>query len=87
VFGLAGAEEDPTKALVVVVEHEGRHAGLLVDDLIGMQQTVIKNLGAGMPQNVGFSGGAIMADGRIGLIVDVTGVLRLARNETGLRRV
>lgn len=87
VFGLAGAEQDVTKALVVVVEHEGRQAGLLVDDLIGMQQTVIKNLGAALPQSVGFSGGAIMADGRIGLIVDVPGVLKLARNEVGTRRV
>ena len=87
IFGVAGAEQDVTKALVVVVEHEGQQAGLLVDDLIGMQQTVIKNLGAGLPQNVGFSGGAIMADGRIGLIVDVPGVLKLARNEVGIRRV
>jgi two-component system chemotaxis sensor kinase CheA len=87
IFGLAGAQEDPTKALVVVVEHEGRQAGLLVDDLIGMQQTVIKSLGAGLPQSAGFSGGAIMADGRIGLIVDVPGVLKLARNEVASRRV
>jgi two-component system chemotaxis sensor kinase CheA len=86
-FGLNGAQQDATKALVVIVEHEGRHSGLLVDDLVGMQQTVIKNLGAGMPQNLGFSGGAIMADGRIGLIVDVAGVLKLARNEVAVRRV
>jgi two-component system chemotaxis sensor kinase CheA len=87
IFRLKGAEQDPTKALVVVVEHEGKHAGLLVDDLIGMQQTVIKNLGAGLQQSTGFSGGAIMADGRIGLILDVSGVLKLARNETMSRRV
>lgn len=87
IFGLSDAVQDPTQALVVIVEHEGRHSGLLVDDLIGMQQTVIKNLGAGMPHNVGFSGGAIMADGRVGLIVDVAGVLKLARNEQSVRRV
>jgi two-component system chemotaxis sensor kinase CheA len=87
IFGLSGAQQDPTKALIVVVEHEGRQSGLLVDDLIGMQQTVIKSLGAGLPQSYGFSGGAIMADGRIGLIVDVAGVLKLARNEVGSRRV
>jgi two-component system, chemotaxis family, sensor kinase CheA len=86
-FGLPGAEEDPTKALIVVVEHEGKQAGLLVDDLIGMQQTVIKNLGGAIAQTMGVSGGAIMADGRIGLIMDVPGVLKLARNEGGLRRV
>lgn len=87
ILGVEGAEADPTKALVVVVEHEGRHTGLLVDDLIGLQQTVIKTLGHGMPQSVGFSGGAIMADGRVGLIVDVAGVLKLARNETVQRYV
>ncbi len=87
ILGLEGAQTDPTKALVVVVEHEGRHSGLLVDDLIGLQQTVIKNLGAGMPQSVGFSGGAIMADGRVGLIVDIAGVLKLARNELNPRGV
>jgi two-component system chemotaxis sensor kinase CheA len=87
VLNVDGAESDPTKALVVVVEHDGRHTGLLVDDLIGLQQTVIKTLGAGMPHSVGFSGGAIMADGRVGLIVDVAGVLKLARNESIQRYV
>jgi two-component system chemotaxis sensor kinase CheA len=82
-FGIAGTEQDETKALVVVVEHEGRHLGLLVDDLVGMQQTVIKSLGSGITHNTGFSGGAIMADGRVGLIVDVAGVVKIARGEMG----
>jgi two-component system chemotaxis sensor kinase CheA len=82
-FGIAGVEQDATKSLAVIVEHEGRQAGLLVDDLIGMQQTVIKSLGSGLGHNAGFSGGAIMADGRVGLIVDVSGVMKIARGEVG----
>lgn len=82
-FGIAEAEQDETKALVVIVEHEGRQVGLLVDDLVGMQQTVIKSLGSGISHNTGFSGGAIMADGRVGLIVDVAGVIKIARGEMG----
>jgi two-component system chemotaxis sensor kinase CheA len=82
-FGIADAEQDETKALVVIVEHEGRQVGLLVDDLVGMQQTVIKSLGSGISHNTGFSGGAIMADGRVGLIVDVAGVIKIARGEMG----
>jgi two-component system chemotaxis sensor kinase CheA len=81
-FGIPQAEKDVTKSLVVVVEHEGKHVGLLVDELIGMQQTVIKTLGSGMGQTAGFSGGAIMADGRVGLIVDVAGVIKLARGSS-----
>jgi two-component system chemotaxis sensor kinase CheA len=81
IFGNEKAVSDATKALVVVVEHEGRHVGLMVDDLIGMQQTVIKSLGSGITHGAGFSGGAIMADGRVGLIVDVAGVIKIARGE------
>jgi two-component system chemotaxis sensor kinase CheA len=82
-FGTQDAVSDATQALVVIVEHEGRHIGLLVDDLVGMQQTVIKSLGSGITYNTGFSGGAIMADGRVGLIVDVSGVIKIARGEMG----
>jgi two-component system chemotaxis sensor kinase CheA len=82
-FGIPDSEVDETKSLVVIVEHEGRHIGLMVDDLVGMQQTVIKSLGSGISHNTGFSGGAIMADGRVGLIVDVAGVIKIARGEMG----
>ena len=81
IFGVQTAVNDPTQALVVIVEHEGRQAGLLVDDLVGMQQTVVKSLGSTFTHGAGFSGGAIMADGQVGLIVDVPSVLKIARGD------
>jgi two-component system chemotaxis sensor kinase CheA len=76
-FGIQGAVEDPTEALVVVVEDEGERTGLLVDDLIGHQQIVIKNLGESTGNITGISGGAIMADGKVGLILDIAGIIKL----------
>ncbi len=77
-FGIDSAEEDPTKALIIIVEDSDRQVGLLVDDLIGHQQVVIKSLGGILRNITGVSGGAIMADGRVGLILDVGGIVRLA---------
>ena len=78
-FNIANAKEKIHDGLVVVVEHESRLFGLLVDELIGMQQTVIKGLGGGVFNTQGFSGSTIMGDGRVGLILDVAGLLDLAR--------
>ena len=77
-FEVENAIEDPTKALLVVVEEDGRKAGLLVDKLLGKQQIVIKNLGESMKNIMGISGGAIMPDGSVGLILDIGGIIRLA---------
>ena len=77
-FKLGGAIQDPTQALVVVIESDGMHAGLLVDELLGQQQTVIKSLGETMQGIAGIAGGAIMSDGRVGLILDVSGIVRMA---------
>jgi two-component system chemotaxis sensor kinase CheA len=71
---------DATEGLVVVVEFEQRQIGILVDDLVGLQQTVIKSLGAALGTAEGLAGGAILGDGRVGLIVDVPGLIRVAHN-------
>lgn len=86
IFEIPDAKENITESLVVIVEYEGRQIGIAVDDLIGMQQTVIKSLGAGLFEAVGLSGGSIMADGKVGLIVDVPGLIAIAQGkirETG----
>lgn len=56
---------------MVVVESGTRRTALAVDEIIGKQQIVIKNLGAGFKHSAGISGAAIMPDGTVGLIVDI----------------
>lgn len=63
---------------VVIVEGGKRQYAFIVDELIGQQQIVIKGLGQAMGATQGLSGGAIMSDGRVGLIVDISGLVRLA---------
>jgi len=77
-FGIRDAIKDPAEALVVVVEDEGKQIGLLVDTLVGHHQIVIKNLGEFVGNLTGIAGGAIMSDGRVGLILDVAGIVKLA---------
>ena len=69
-FQIPGAETDPKNATVVVVETAGRPCGLLVDDMISKQEVVIKSLGSMMQSLQGISGGAILGDGNIALILD-----------------
>jgi len=71
--------EDPTASLLVIVEESGRRCCLLVDELLGQQQVVIKSLGDGFGTIKGVSGGAIMGDGRVSLILDVPGLMELAQ--------
>jgi two-component system chemotaxis sensor kinase CheA len=82
-FGLADlygirSENKPNYELVVVVEDKGRHAGLIIEELLGRQQVVIKSLGDSMRDIPGISGGAIMPNGRVGLILDVGGLMEYA---------
>ncbi len=81
VYRLEGACRDLAEAIVVVVEDGERQAGLVVDELIGRQQVVIKSLGETMKNIPGISGGAILPNGRVGLILDVGGLLRFAAPE------
>lgn len=78
-FGVVPATEEPTEALLVVVEDDGKKCGLLVDDLSGRQQVVIKSLREGLGRVRGVSGAAIMGDGKVSLILDVPGLMELAR--------
>ncbi|HEV7299992.1 MAG TPA: chemotaxis protein CheA [Tepidisphaeraceae bacterium] len=77
-FNVNGAKEDPTDALVVVVQDNDRCCCLLVDELLGQQQVVIKSLGEGVGTVPGISGGAILGDGSVSMILDVPGLIDLA---------
>jgi two-component system, chemotaxis family, sensor kinase CheA len=77
-YDITDAQNDPTQALVVVIEDTGRRIALLVDELLGQNQTVIKNLGEGLGEVDGIAGASIMPDGKPGLIIDVNGLVKLA---------
>jgi len=64
--------------LVVVVESKDEKRALLIDELLGKDEYVIKSLGNSLEDVKGIAGGAILADGRVGLILDVHGVFEVA---------
>ena len=77
-LGIEGAVTDPTQAIVVVVEAGHDRRGLLVDALIGRQEVVIKGLGETFTDHDCIAGAAILGDGRVGLILDTTALIRLS---------
>ena len=70
-FGIVPKSENPTEALLIVAEASNRVFCLMVDELIGKQEVVIKNLGKFLERTPGVAGGAILGDGRVGLILDL----------------
>jgi len=71
-------EDKSENLLIVVVEDAGQKTGIFIDELLGQQQIVIKSLGDYLKGIPGISGGAIMPDGNVGLILDIGGIVRLA---------
>jgi len=69
-FGVAGAECDPARAVLVVVEDGHDHYAVLVDELLGQQQFVVKPLSGALRLVPGIAGSAVLGDGRVGLILD-----------------
>jgi len=78
-FACSDAVTDIERGIVVVIEEDGRRVGLLVDDLLGQQQAVVKSLEAHYRRVQGISGATILSDGSVALIVDVGGVVRLGQ--------
>jgi two-component system chemotaxis sensor kinase CheA len=78
-FDIEEAVEDPTRGLLVIIGNGDQRCALLVDELVGQQQVVVKSLGDGIDKVQGVSGGAILGDGRVGLILDPQGIAALAR--------
>lgn len=70
-FGVTPRSENPLESVLVVAEAEGQRFCLLVDELIGKQEVVIKTLGELFRNVAGVAGGAILGDGRVGLILDL----------------
>jgi two-component system chemotaxis sensor kinase CheA len=68
----------PQDVVVVVEDGFGKKTGLVVDEILEQQQVVIKNIGGGMGQVPGITGGAVMSDGSVSLILDVGAVVKIA---------
>lgn len=79
-FNVKPATTHPVDALLVIIEDDGKKCCMLVDDLLAQQRVVIKNLGEGIGKVCGVSGGAIMGDGKVSLILDIPSLMKLAQN-------
>lgn len=62
---------DPTECVLVVADLDGCSFCLMVDELVGKQEVVIKSLGPMFASTTGVAGGAILGDGQVGLILDL----------------
>ena len=81
VLDVDNAITDPTKSIAVIVQGEGRRYAMLVDELIGQQQVVVKNLEDNYRKVPGVSAATILGDGSVALILDITGLHRLGRSK------
>ena len=78
---VADAITDPTRAIAVMVQGEGRRYALLVDQLVGQQQVVVKNLETNYRKVPGVSAATILGDGSVALILDVADMHRLGQSK------
>jgi len=76
------AEDTPWDRLVVVVENQERKMCLLVDELVGQEEVVIKSLGGWLKDVKGIAGSVILGDGRVGLILDVAGIFNIVSRDS-----
>ena len=79
VFDIEPRSGDPADGIVVILESEGKRAALLIDDLVGQQHVVVKNLEANYRKVSGISGATILGDGGVSLILDVAALVRSSR--------
>lgn len=84
-FDVAGAVRVPTQGIAVIVQAEGTRFALLVDQLVGQHQVVVKNLETNYRKVPGISGATILGDGNVALIIDVAAVQRANRDKAAQR--
>ncbi|MDB5759921.1 MAG: cheA [Burkholderia sp.] len=75
-FAIDARCTDPSEGILVILESEGARAALLLDELVGQQQVVVKNLESNYRKVAGISGATILGDGGVSLILDVAMLLR-----------
>ena len=79
VFCLQPEYTDPTKAILLILETEGERVAVMVDEILGQQQVVIKSLEQNFRKVAGVAGATILGDGTVGFILDVRGLLEMSR--------
>jgi len=80
VFHVPRFEHNPASPIMVVVESDGARVALMVDELLGQQQVVIKNLESNYRKVPNISGATILGDGKVALILDTSGLVRRSRH-------
>jgi two-component system chemotaxis sensor kinase CheA len=83
VFSVEDAKKEPTQGIVTIMQTEGRRFAMLIDELVGQQQVVVKNLETNYRKVHGISAATILGDGSVALIVDVAALNRETRNAHG----
>jgi two-component system chemotaxis sensor kinase CheA len=78
IFDIEPIHKEPWDGIAVVVDSESGSKCLLVDEIVGKAEVVVKSLGEGLKSIKGVAGGAILGDGRIGLIIDIEGLFELS---------
>jgi two-component system chemotaxis sensor kinase CheA len=79
VFSLQPEYTDPTKAILMILETEGERVAIMVDEILGQQQVVIKSMEQNFRKVDGIAGATILGDGTVGFILDIRGLLEIAR--------
>jgi len=82
-FGVKPRARALHEGLIVVAEGDGRRIGLFVDELLGQQQVVIKSMETNYGAIAGVAGATILGDGSVALILDLTGLIRVAAQAGG----
>jgi two-component system, chemotaxis family, sensor kinase CheA len=80
IFCVPRFEFNSASPIMVVVESEGSRVSLMVDELLGQQQVVIKNLETNYRKVPNVSGATILGDGKVALILDISGLVRRSRH-------
>ncbi|MEM5296904.1 chemotaxis protein CheA [Burkholderia sp. JPY481] len=83
VFNVSEAKQEPTQGIVTIMQTEGRRFAMLIDELVGQQQVVVKNLETNYRKVHGISAATILGDGSVALIVDVAALNRETRHAHG----
>lgn len=76
-FNIKDSLTDVVEGIIVMTEHEDKTVCLFVDEIVGQQQVVVKSLSSYMQKVEGISGGALLGDGSISLILDPSGVINM----------